>query len=82
MKDGAKYLMTMDQDSRFDTETFKGYIAAAEKIFDENQKVAVVGINYDGYIKKNPNADFEIADEVITSGMIINLEISNRVLKL
>lgn len=75
MKDGAKYLMTMDQDSRFDTETFKGYIAAAEKIFDENQKVAVVGINYDGYIKKNPNADFEIADEVITSGMIINLEI-------
>ena len=78
MKDGAKYLMTMDQDSRFDPETFKGYIAAAEKIFDENQKVAVTGINYDGYIKKNPNADFEIADELITSGMIIKLEIMKK----
>lgn len=75
IKDGSKYIMTMDQDSRFDPDTFKGYTAEAKKIFDEDQNVAVIGINYDGYIKKNPNADVEIADEVITSGMIVNLEI-------
>lgn len=78
IKDGVQYLMTMDQDSRFDPETFRGYIALAEKIFNENQKVAIVGINYDGYTQKTPGANVEIADEVITSGMIINLDVMEK----
>lgn len=78
IKNGAKYMMTMDQDSRFDSETFKGYTAVAEKIFEENKNVAIIGINYDGYKKKDLNSDIEIADEVITSGMIINLEIMKK----
>lgn len=79
ISDGAEYLMTMDQDSRFDGEIFKNYISDAQNIFIKQQNVAVIGINYDGYQRKHLNEDVEIADEIITSGMIINLEVMKKI---
>ena len=78
IKDGAEFLMTMDQDSRFSPDVFKVYIDEAWKIFMGNDKVAVCGINYDGYSQKT-NSDVEVADEVITSGMIIRLDVMKKV---
>jgi len=75
MQEKFTHLMTMDQDSRFQQSVFKGYIQKADEIFDETQNAAIVGINYDGYQQKNLNADVEVADEVITSGMILNLDV-------
>ena len=73
--DKSEVLMTMDQDSRFERFTLEGYIKQADEILEKDRKVAVIGINYDGYMEKTKNKDIEIADEVITSGMILNLPI-------
>lgn len=78
MQDNFTHLMTMDQDSRFQQPVFKGYVQKAGTIFDEVQNAALVGINYDGYQQKHRDKDVEVAEEVITSGMIINLDIMKK----
>ncbi len=75
LQDKIDYLITMDQDSQFTNDVFYGYIYTAESLFKKFSNAAVIGINYDGYSQKNPDQDIEVADEVITSGMIINLKI-------
>lgn len=75
LQDKMEYLITMDQDSQFTEDVFYSYVHTAENLFKKFSNAAVIGINYDGYNQKKPNQDIEIADEVITSGMIINLKI-------
>lgn len=75
LQDKIDYLITMDQDSQFTNDVFYGYIYTAESLFKKFSNAAVIGINYDGYSQKNPDQDIEVADEVITSSMIINLKI-------
>lgn len=78
MQENFTHLMTMDQDSRFQQSVFMGYIQKADDIFNATQNAAIVGINYDGYKQKNQKADVEVVEEVITSGMIINLDIMKK----
>lgn len=75
LQDKIDYLITMDQDSKFEEAVFHGYIHMAERLFWKFSNVAVIGINYNGYSQKLPDQDIEVADEVITSGMIINLRV-------
>lgn len=79
MQDGMDYLMTMDQDSRFSKVVLERYLKEAEEIFHANPKAALTGIYYDGYRMKEPGKAIEVANEVITSGMIMRLSVTEKI---
>ncbi len=78
MQDGMEYLMTMDQDSCFSKDVLERYLKEAEEVFTQNPKAAMTGIYYDGYPMKEPGKDIEVADELITSGMIMRLSVAEK----
>ncbi|WP_318606621.1 glycosyltransferase [Mitsuokella jalaludinii] len=72
-RDGFKFLLTMDQDSKFEDGVLEGYLKYAYKLFVENEKIAIIGISHDAYNPKYPEKDWEYAKEIISSGMLISL---------
>ena len=72
--DGHKYLMTMDQDSKFTDEELAKYIEEAINLFKEDKSIILCGINHLAYFPKSPQQRYERVDEVITSGMILDIE--------
>ncbi len=70
-EDGYDYLMTMDQDSLWNN--FGAFLMAAEKIFTEDNAVAICApsINWDGIVRNPGVIDIEW---VIQSGMLFSLK--------
>lgn len=71
-KSGYSYLLTMDQDSKFEDGELHRYQKEAECLFVNNDKLIICGINH---VKHKPIYEKNnIVDEVITSGMIVDIE--------
>lgn len=75
--DGFKFLLTMDQDSRFEDGVLEEYAKYASKLFVENDNIAIIGISHNAYKKRYPEKDWEYAKEIISSGMMISLDRSS-----
>jgi len=71
LTEGYQYLLTMDQDSRFDEQSIDQYIRCVES-FTGKQEVSMFGINHEMAIAL-PDCAFNIVNSIITSGSIINL---------
>ncbi len=70
------WLLTMDQDSSFDSKALKRYISCIEAV-EQKDKIAMFGINHES---DNHIADCNCIEAVhlITSGSIINLSLFNK----
>lgn len=71
---GYKWLLTMDQDSKFDPIQLDNYISCFKEM--NNETLGVIGISFFGSNTKPLNdlpCSQEQADTVITSGSIVNL---------
>jgi rhamnosyltransferase len=74
-KKGYKWLLTMDQDSKFHKPQLENYLTCFKKI--SSSTIGVIGINYSTENQNkftNEICRSEIADTVITSGSMVNLE--------
>lgn len=72
--DGYEYLMTMDQDSKFTDGELAKYLEEAEELFKKDKNVILCGLNHLAYHPKYSQQRYERVDEVITSGMILDIE--------
>jgi len=76
IQEGYDFLLTMDQDSSFDTGVFGQYLQLVDTYIKEN--VAQLGVNCDP--KYIPISDIPFnADSLITSGTILNLAVFQKV---
>ncbi|HMF71382.1 MAG TPA: glycosyltransferase [Flavitalea sp.] len=78
IEEGYDWLLTMDQDSFFDTSVLTDYLKAADK-FPEKETVAVFGVPYDSAFLANMPAEKLYLDvnSMITSGSLVNLKLFN-----
>lgn len=79
LRQGVKWLLTMDQDSYFEDQHFKKFLG----IFGEYEDKDKVGI-FSPYHKFKPELNKEVykylkVDKVMTSGNLLNLEVYNKV---
>jgi rhamnosyltransferase len=70
---GFEWLLTMDQDSSFDTTEFTKYLNCLDQL-DQKKSIGMVGVNYAKTIAANDNI-LEDVTHLITSGSILNLMI-------
>ncbi len=78
INDGYEYLLTMDQDSSFDEKNIDLYFDSISN-FENKEKVAIFGTEYNiNEIKHNYPYFLEI-DHVITSGAIMNLNLFDKI---
>lgn len=73
-QDGFTHLMTMDQDSKFDVGSLLQYRKKAAHIFLEKANLILCGLNHAAYHAKHPDWNYEVANEVISSGMIMDIK--------
>ena len=78
LKEGYEYLLTMDQDSFFEGDAFKKYLSLIEKdLFNGNlYGVSTINEKKDLELEKE---DFSCVEMLISSGMIIDLKILEKV---
>lgn len=76
ISDGFSYLLTMDQDSRFENGLFEKYVSIVESTQLEN--VAQFGVNTNPAAMNNSNS-YEVVSCLITSGTIMDLSIFEKV---
>ncbi|HSN09761.1 MAG TPA: glycosyltransferase [Hanamia sp.] len=72
-EDEYDWLLTMDQDSFFDNETFDNYLNCVSK-FDQKEKVSMFGINHSEKIATDDLCNSVSVNHLITSGSILNLK--------
>lgn len=79
IRDGYQWLLTMDQDSYFDGESFRTYINCFNK-FTSKENVALFGTRYgrQGNLSSEICTPAEI-HELITSGTLVNLSLYKKV---
>ena len=77
-KEGYKWLLTMDQDSRLSKESHNSFY---ERIADVNENVAIVAMNYHREFDRNINTVKSITIEkiLITSGSAIRLDVWKKI---
>lgn len=78
LNDGIDWLLTMDQDSYFEKNTFITYLDCVAH-FEEKENVAVFGLEYDPKFLTKNGCDASITTKVITSGSIVNLSLFEKV---
>lgn len=71
IQDGFEYLLTMDQDSFFDTPAITSYLQCINN-FKNKEEIAMFGVNYN-HQTGNEDCTFSDVKFLITSGSIINL---------
>ncbi len=75
--DGYQWLLTMDQDSRFEEEDFKQYLKESEQYI--NESVAIFSPwHQTSYSVLKPDLLVEEVDYIMTSGNLVNLNILNK----
>lgn len=74
-KEGADWLLTMDQDSFFSKESIAKYVACFEDFINKNQ-VAMFGVNHEKIIHELDCKYIHI-DNLITSGSLVNLNLTS-----
>jgi rhamnosyltransferase len=77
--EGYEWLLTMDQDTNFPEEVFQGYLRCVEE-FPTKENVALFGPEYERFITDNTiGCDYQESAYIITSGMLVNLKLSNKI---
>lgn len=75
-----KFLLTMDQDSKFYDGMIKLYKHQIEEYYSKHQDtVAMYSVHYDGLPENNTENDTKIVERAITSGSIVNIDIANKI---
>ncbi len=74
IKDGFDWLLTMDQDSYFDTGLFDEYLNCINRYSGIDQ-VAMFGIEYDKKLWVEEECAFSQVNHLITSGSLLNLNL-------
>ena len=69
---GLDWLLTMDQDSRFEVPELEDYVMAFDEIADK-ESVAIVSPSYADLTKEQRDADYKDIDYVMTSFNLLNL---------
>lgn len=70
--DGFDWLLTMDQDSRFEPGDFKKYLREAEKLLTKEERVAEIGV-HNSSDRKEGTITYEEIWRVITSGSLVDI---------
>lgn len=71
---GYEYVLTMDQDSYFDSDTLVKYKEKAAKFFDQDEKIIQVGIHNSGDDPSDLATNCEDTKWLITSGSIMRVK--------
>ncbi|MFV9510455.1 glycosyltransferase [Tepidibacillus sp. LV47] len=71
-EEGYEWLLTMDQDSRFDPDMFKKYINCLNMI-SNSKEIAIISPNYLTNTKIETSCSFKEKLTTITSGSLLNL---------
>lgn len=74
-----KYLLTMDQDSKFYEGMMKRYKNYLESIYSKDNSVAMFSVHYDGLKISTASNEFIDVKRAITSGSIVNTDIAIRI---
>ena len=74
-----RFLLTMDQDSRFYEGMLSQYKKFLENNYSKDNTVAMFSVHYDGLPESRNADDVETVDRAITSGSVLNVEIANRI---
>ncbi len=74
IKDGYEWLLTMDQDSLFEKNTFENYLTCIHE-FEEKEMVSMFGVGYYGDRNEKGNCYSLQTNQLITSGSIVNLKL-------
>lgn len=74
-----KYLLTMDQDSKFYEGMMKRYKNYLESIYSKDNSVAMFSVHYDGLKISTASNEFIDVERAITSGSIVNINIARRI---
>jgi rhamnosyltransferase len=78
-KDGFDWLLTMDQDSDFADKSFTFYLDCFSK-FEHKQNAAMFGTyNYRAVIASSEKCDAKEANDIMTSGTLINLSLFKKI---
>lgn len=75
--EGATWLLTMDQDSSFDSGELEKYISCFTN-FGDKERVAMFGINHEDKFSNNTCSYLE-TDNIITSGSLVNLDVFQKI---
>lgn len=79
LKKGFKWMLTMDQDSKFEDAQFVAYKECMNR-YSEDSHLGIVGINYESdSLKSSLQCDLKHVPIVITSGSVVNLKIYKQV---
>jgi rhamnosyltransferase len=78
LENGFDWLLTMDQDSRFLNNALSEYIDSVNN-FKEKNKVALFGTAYSRNSDHSFDKSYEMVDDLITSGMMINLQVFKQI---
>ena len=73
-----KFLLTMDQDSRFCEGMMQKYKRIIAEHYQEDDTVAIFSVNHENE-ERADNLEFEVVDRAITSGSIVNTDIAKRI---
>ena len=74
-----KFLLTMDQDSKFYEGMMRRYKNYVESIYSKDNSVAMFSVHYDGLKITTVSNEFVDVERAITSGSIINTDIARRI---
>lgn len=77
-KDEYDWLLTMDQDSRFSSQTLYNYINCVSK-FEQKEKVSMFGTNHTEKIITGDFCNSVSVKHLITSGSILNLKVESEI---
>jgi rhamnosyltransferase len=73
MSEGYKWLLTMDQDSSFDSAQITGYFSSFRELFSNRLDVAMVGPQHARTPREENKAKVSEVLSLITSGSLLNL---------
>ncbi len=73
-----EWLLTMDQDSLFSSQTFLTYLNCVRK-FEQKEKVSMFGTNHTEKITTNDRCNSVSVKHLITSGSLLNLKAESKI---
>lgn len=74
-----KFLLTMDQDSKFYEGMMRQYKNYLERIYSKDNSVAMFSVHYDGLKISTVSNEFVDVERAITSGSVVNIDIARRI---
>ena len=74
-----KFLLTMDQDSKFYEGMMRQYKNYLESIYSKDNSVAMFSVHYDGLKISTVSSEFIDVARAITSGSVVNIDIARRI---